>query len=105
MEKIYVYLGSDHVIQHPSFGLREKRLNLSTSRKEAIHQACSKDAAGVLNTYTLDLDALCVKAPNQEVMSGFESFDIELLKDGYISICSKAALEALEFASASFVNQ
>ena len=44
MEKIYVYLGSDHVIQHPSFELREKRLNLSTSRNAAIHQACSKDA-------------------------------------------------------------
>lgn len=105
MERIYVYLGSDHVIQHPSFDLREKRLNLSTSRNAAIHQACSKDAAGVLNTYVLDLDALCVKAPEQEVMCGFESFDIELPIDGYISICSKAALDALVFAGASFVNQ
>ena len=27
MEKILVYLGSDHVIQHPSFGVRENIMN------------------------------------------------------------------------------
>ena len=108
MEKIYVYLGSDHVIQQPHFGVRETSLSLSTSRDAAIHQACSHDAAGVLNTYVLDLDALSVKAPGQEVMNGFESFDVVLPKekgDCFLSICSENALHSLQFTNASFVNQ
>lgn len=108
MEKIYVYLGSDHVIQQPHFGLREKKLNLSTSKDAAIHQACSHDAAGVLNTYVLDLDALCVKAPEQEVLNGFDSYDVVLPQEATqynISLCSEAALRSLVFTDASFVNQ
>lgn len=108
MEKIYVYLGSDHVIQEPRFGVHERKLTLSTDREAAIHQACSHDAAGVLNIYTLDLDTLCVKTPDQEVMRGFDTFDVVLPKesaDCSISICSETALKSLVFASASFVHQ
>lgn len=107
MEKIYVYLGSDHVIQQPRFGVRQRKLDLSTSRDAAIHQACSHNAAGVLNTYTLDLDVLSVKSPGQETLSGFDSFDVVLPKEKsgcFISICSENALNALEFSSATFVN-
>ena len=46
MEKILVYLGSDHVIQHPSFGVRENILKLTTDREVAISQACVQDAVG-----------------------------------------------------------
>ena len=108
MEKIYVYLGSDHVIQQPCFGVRKTTLILSTSREAAISQACAHDAAGVLNTYTLDLDQLSVKAPGQEVLGGFESYDVVLPRDAegcFISICSETALHRLEFADATFVNQ
>ena len=31
MEKILVYLGSDHVIQHPSFGVRENILKMTSA--------------------------------------------------------------------------
>ena len=64
MEKILVYLGSDHVIQHPSFGVRENILKMTTDREVAISQACEQDAAAVINTYSLDLDSLSVKAKN-----------------------------------------
>lgn len=108
MEKIYVYLGSDHVIQQPCFGVRKTTLNLSTSREAAISQACAHDAAGVLNTYTLDLDALSVKAPGQEVLGGFESYDVELPREAdscCICLCSEAALASLVFTDATFVCQ
>ena len=47
MEKILVYLGSDHVIQHPCFGVRENILKMTTDREVAISQACEQDAAGL----------------------------------------------------------
>ena len=108
MEKILVYLGSDHVIQHPSFGVREKILKLTTDREAAISQACEQDAAGVINAYYLNLDSLSVKAPQQQVLSGFDGYDVVIPQeeaDCYISICSEAALKSLVFTNASFVSQ
>ena len=108
MEKILVYLGSDHVIQHPSFGVRENILKMTTDRETAIAQACGQDAAGVINTYYLDLDSLSVKAPEQQVLSGFDGYDVVIPQEEsacYISICSEAALKSLVFTNASFVCQ
>ena len=108
MEKILVYLGSDHVIQHPSFGVREKILRMTTNREVAVSQACEQDAAGVINTYYLDLDSLSVKAPEQQVLSGFDGYDVVIPQEEsacYISICSEAALKSLVFTNASFVSQ
>lgn len=108
MEKILVYLGSDHVIQHPSFGVREKILKMTTDREVAISQACKQDAAGVINTYYLDLDSLSVKAPEQQVLNGFDGYDVVIPQEEsacYISICSEAALKSLVFTNASFVSQ
>ena len=75
---------------------------------DAVAAELAHDAAGVLNTYTLDLDQLSVKAPGQEVLGGFESYDVVLPRDTegcFISICSETALHRLEFADATFVNQ
>ena len=108
MEKILVYLGSDHVIQHPCFGVRENILKMTTDREVAISQACEQDAAGVINTYSLDLDSLSVKAPEQQVLSGFDGYDVVIPQEEaacYISICSEAALKSLVFTNASFVCQ
>ena len=108
MEKILVYLGSNHVIQHPSFGVREKILKMTTDREVAISQACKQDAAGVINTYSLDLDSLSVKAPEQQVLNGFDGYDVVIPQEEdacYISICSEAALNSLVFTNASFVSQ
>ena len=108
MEKILVYLGSDHVIQHPSFGVRENILKMTTDREVAVSQACEQDAAGVINTYYLDLDSLSVKAPERQVLSGFDGYDVVIPKEEsscYISICSEAALNSLVFTNASFVSQ
>lgn len=108
MEKILVYLGSNHVIQHPSFGVQEKILKMTTDREVAISQACEQDAAGVINTYSLDLDFLSVKAPEQQVLSGFDGYDVVIPQEEtacYISICSEAALNSLVFTNASFVSQ
>lgn len=108
MEKILVYLGSNHVIQHPSFGVREKILKMTTDREVAISQACEQDAAGVINTYSLDLDFLSVKAPEQQVLSGFDGYDVVIPQEEaacYISICSEGALKSLVFTNDSFVCQ
>ena len=108
MEKILVYLGSDHVIQHPSFGVRENILKMTTDREVAISQACEQDAAGVINTYSLDLDSLSVKAPEQQVLDGFDCYDVVIPQEesaGYISVCSETALNSLVFTNASFVSQ
>ena len=108
MEKILVYLGSDHVIQPPSFGVRENILKMTTDREVAISQACEQDAAGVINTYSLDLDSLSVKAPEQQVLSGFDGYDVVIPQeeaDCNISICSEAALNSLVFTNASSVSQ
>lgn len=108
MEKILVYLGSDHVIQHPSFGVRENILKLTTDREVAISQACEQDAAGVINTYYLDLDSLSVKVPEQQVMKGFDGYDVVIPQGESacdISICTGQALNALVFINASFVCQ
>ena len=108
MEKILVYLGSDHVIQHPSFGVRERVMKMATDRKAAVFQACKQDAAGVVNSYYLDLDSLSVKAPEQQVLDGFDCYDVVIPQEesaGYISVCSETALNSLVFTNASFVSQ
>lgn len=108
MDKILVYLGSDHVIQHPSFDVREKILKLTTDREVAIAQACGQDAVGVINAYSLNLDSLSVKAPEQQVLKGFDGYDVVILQDESacdISICTENALNALVFTNASFVCQ
>lgn len=106
MEKILVYLGSDHVIQKPKFGLRQTKLNVTTDKETARIQACVHNAAGIVNAYHLNLDALCVKAPNQTMLTGFDRFDVELPVDSddkSISLCTAEALNCLEFDEASFV--
>ena len=108
MEKILVYLGSDHVIQHPCFGVRENILKMTTDREVAISQACEQDAAGIINAYYLDLDSLSVKAPEQQVLDGFDFYDVVIPQEEseeYISICSEAELKSLVFENASFVSQ
>lgn len=103
MEKILVYLGSDHVIQHPSFGVRENAMMMTTDRKAAISQACKQDATGVVNSYYLDLDSLSIKAPEQQVLDGFDCYDKVIPQEelaGYISIRSEAWLKFLLFENA-----
>lgn len=104
MKKIYVYLGSDHVIQQPCFDVREEKLRLSTSRAAAIHQACQNDAAGVLNMYALDLDKLRVKA-TEDSGNAVDHYDVVRSSESDIAICSEAALQSLVFTGASFVSQ
>lgn len=31
MDRLYLYIGSDHVIQKPSFGIRENTLRVATN--------------------------------------------------------------------------
>lgn len=58
--------------------------------------------------FYLDLDSLSVKAPEQQVLSGFDGYDVVIPQEEaacYISICSEAALNSLVFTNASFVCQ
>ena len=83
-------------------------LRVATNARNAVQQACKKNAAGILNTYQLDLDTLCVKAPHQQVLEGFESYDIAFSSDTmdeYVSLCSQKALNSLVFLNASFVSK
>lgn len=103
-----LYIGSDHVIQHPRFDIQQQSLSITTNPQDAICAACRRDTAGVLNSYQLDLDAVVVKAPGQEVLSGFDSYDVLLPEDPSdcrIALCSLQALDALQFVGASFVQQ
>lgn len=108
MNSLVVYLGSDHVIQEPGFDFRKHSLRLSADAESAIEQACSRNAAGILNTYRLDLDALSVRGLRQEAISGFEDVDVEFASDAggeFVSLRSQSALNSLMFVGASFVSQ
>ena len=103
-----LYIGSDHVIQNPGFDFQQQSLSITSNPQEAICSACRRDAAGVLNTYQLDLNAVTVKVPGQQVLSGFDSYDVILPEDpsgNRIALCSRHALDALQFMGASFVQQ
>lgn len=108
MNYLTVYLGSDHVIQQPGFDLQKKFLSVTSNLHDAIQAACKKDAVGVLNTYLIDLDSVCVKAPSQQVLSGFGTYDVLLSDDpaeNNVSLCSIHALDSLHFVGASFVQR
>ena len=52
--------------------------------------------------------SLSVKMPGQQVLNGFDGYDVVIPQEeaaSYISICSKAALNSLVFTNASFVCQ
>ena len=108
MDRLYLYIGSDHVIQKPSFDVRQNSVCVATNATKAIQQVCKKNAAGILNTYRLDLDTLCVKAPHKQILEGFESYDIAFSSDTmdeYVSLYSQKALNSLVFLNASFVSK
>lgn len=108
MNSLVVYLGSDHVIQEPGFDFRKNSLRLAANAESAIEQACRRNAAGILNSYRLDLDALNVRGLRQEAISGFEDFDVVFASDAegeFVSLRSRSALDSLMFLSASFVSQ
>lgn len=108
MDRITVYLGSDHVIQQPGFEWKQDRLRVFTSPGDAAKQACRHTAAGIVNAYQIDLDALQVKAPHQQILNGFDCYDVEIPADpadSRLSLCSEHALRSLTFLDASFVNQ
>lgn len=108
MSYLTVYLGSDHVIQHPTFDFQKDSLSVTSNLHDAIHAATKKDAVGVLNTYQINLDAVCVKTPSQQVLNGFDDFDVLLSddpSDNRVALCSRHALRLLEFVGASFVQQ
>lgn len=103
-----LYIGSDHVIQNPEFDCQQQSLSLTSNSQDAIRTACRRDAAGVLNSYQLDLDAVIVKEPGQQVLPGFDCYDVILPDDpadNWVALCSRHALDALQFVGASFVQQ
>lgn len=61
MRDLIVYLGSDHVIQQPGFDFQENTLSMTCNFRDAAAQACKRNAAGILNTYRIDLDLLSDK--------------------------------------------
>ncbi len=86
-----LYIGSDPVILNPSFDFQKNKLSATTDHDHAVRQACRRDAAGVLNTYRIDLDSV---AENDVV-----------IEQDRITICSLDALDALNFVGASFVHR
>ena len=53
-------------------------------------------------------DSLSVKMPGQQVLNGFDGYDVAISQEeaaSYIAICSEAALNSLVFTNASFVCQ
>lgn len=107
MSFLTVYLGSDHVIQQPGFDFRKDYLSVTTNSQEAIRAATKNNIVGVLNTYQIDLDTVCVKTPGQQSLDGFDHFDVLLSDDSAdysVTICSMHGLSALQFVGASFVQ-
>lgn len=108
MSYLTVYLGSDHVIQQPGFEYQKNSLSVSSDPADAIRVACRRSAVGVLNSYQIDLDSVSVKTPGQQVLNGFDAFDVLLSDDPTDSrmiLCSNRALKRLRFVGASFVRQ
>ena len=108
MSYLTVYLGSDHVIQHPKFDFQKDYLSATSSQDDVIKKACSKNVVGVLNTYQINLDSVSVRTPNQQVINGFDCFDVLLSDDSAdnsVTICSSHALSSMQFVGASFVRQ
>lgn len=91
MRNLIVYLGSDHVVQRPGFDFQKNTLSMTCNFRDAAAQACKRNAAGILNTYRIDLDLLSDK-------------DIVFFND-QVTLCSMDAINALVFIGASFVHQ
>lgn len=89
MEDIIVFLGSDHVIQKPQLDPVSHDLLLYTD-KAAAAKTC-RYAAGVLNTYRLNMATLQTKSIAAEGCSG-------------IRILSPDALSSLSFLDAGFIT-
>lgn len=88
---ITLYIGSDHVIMNPSFDFQKNKLSVTTDPDNAVRHACRRDAAGVLNTYRIDLDSV---SKNDVIME----HDI-------VTLYSPDALNAIKFVGASFVHR
>ena len=95
-------------VDNPELGKPHTENPAQLSIQEVNKQESILHAVGVINSYYLDLDSLSVKAPEQQVLSGFDGYDVVIPQEEaacYISICSEAALNSLVFTNASFVCQ
>lgn len=91
MREITIFYGTDHVVMKPTLGLCGEAVYMATDASAAVKQACQKNAAGIINTYLLDIDSL---ADNDLTM-----------KDGFAILRTAKAVDSVTFISASLTHR
>lgn len=107
MSYLTVYLGSDHVIQQPEYDFQKDYLTVTLNSNDAIRSACKNNAVGVLNSYRIQLDSICVHTQTSQTPDNSIPVDVIVSDDPTnkkVFLCTEKALEQLSFLGASFVQ-
>lgn len=91
MQKMTLFYGTDHVVMKPTLGLCGEAVYMATDERPAVKQACQKNAAGIINTYCLDIDSL-----------GDDDLTME---DGFAILHTVNAVDSLTFIGASLTHR
>lgn len=91
MQKMTIFYGTDHVVMRPTLGLCGEAVYMATDERTAVKQACQKNAAGIIDTYRLDIDSLA---------------DDDLkMEDGFAILRTAKAVDSLTFIGASLTHR
>lgn len=90
MQKMTVFYGTDHVVMKPTLGLCGEAVYMAMDEGAAVKQACQKNAAGIINTYQLDIDSLG---------------DDLTMEDGFAILHTFNAVDSLTFIGASLTHR
>lgn len=91
MQKMTLLYGTDHVVMKPTLGLCGEAIYMATGERTAVKQACQKNAAGIINTYHLDIDSLA-------------DGDLKM-EDGFAILRTARAMDSLTFIGASLTHR
>lgn len=106
MSRMILYIGSEHVIQEPHFDVMKDSLRVETDRSIGMQKACQHFQAGVLNSYSLNLQPLTIiNGSESEQVYDADVVMYENSDDHFVSIRSPKALKQLTFLGAAFVSR
>lgn len=106
MSSMILYIGSEHVIQEPHFDVMKGSLRAETDRSIGVQKACQRFQAGVLNSYSLNLQPLTIiNGSESEQVYDADVVMYENSDDHFVSIRSTKALKQLRFLGATFVSR
>lgn len=91
MQNITLFYGTDHVVMKPTLGLRGEAVYMTADETAAVKQACQENAAGIINTYRLDIGSL--------------ADDDLTMEDGFAILRTAKAADSLTFIGASLTHR